>query len=127
MREHGPQRVDMRLDAPTGLRPELALGRHFFRRETGFHECAQVETRLGAAGLVFLEDRCGVPERSRVDEALAVLEGTLHLHPLEQARIQLRRRRRCGGARCARRAGHQPGKQADGAARPARSPAAQNS
>ena len=114
VREHGPQRVDMRLDASTGLRLEFAFGRHFFRLEAGLYECAQVETRVGAPSLVLLGDLLGILQRARVDETLAVLERALHLNPLEKAGIQIRRRRRRSGAGCAHRAGDQPEQQPRG-------------
>jgi hypothetical protein len=111
MREHGPQGVDMRLDASAGLRFEIASGRHLFRFEAGLHEGAQIEARVGAPGCVLLEDLRGVLQRQRVDEAFAVLEGPLHLDPLEQAGIQLRRRRRRRDVGGTRRAGQQPEQQ----------------
>ncbi len=80
----------------------------------GLYEFAQVETRVGAPGLVLLDDLLGILQRPRVDEALAVFERALHLNPLEKAGIQIDG---VGGAAApirARRAGDQAEQQPRG-------------
>ena len=111
--KHRPQRIDVVLHVHAGLRAEFA-GRCDRRIEVRPDECAGFEPGLALRGLVFTHDFDGRLARQRIDEGLAVLVDALHLDALEEAGIQLRRRRRRVADARARDAGEQPEQKAGG-------------